>query len=160
MDRRSHHESDYYDHGNVVVWHYHLSGHQTTVVALGVIAKRKGVSLQANLVIFMNWFVDDTVTSGHQTRAMALDYSLAAQEKNIKRNKAKNKWKQMGWETIASMTRCSSPSSKPPIGKTLHFPVITCIPCPKIYSMPPHTLAWFGPEYTWETPQTQERLAQ
>jgi hypothetical protein len=37
-------------------------------------------------------FVDNVVTSGHQARTVALNYSLEAQEQKIKRNKAKNKW--------------------------------------------------------------------
>jgi hypothetical protein len=37
-------------------------------------------------------FVDNTVTSGHQARTVALNYSLEAQKQNIKRKKAKNKW--------------------------------------------------------------------
>jgi hypothetical protein len=41
-------------------------------------------------------FVDNVVISGHQTEIVALDYSLEAQEKNIKRNKAKSKRKSMG----------------------------------------------------------------
>ena len=53
MDRRSHHEMTYYDHGHVALWHYHLSSHQTRVVALGGMAKRKGVSSWANLLISM-----------------------------------------------------------------------------------------------------------
>jgi hypothetical protein len=36
-------------------------------------------------------FVDNTVTSGHQARTVALNYSPEAQKKKIKRNKAKNK---------------------------------------------------------------------
>ena len=40
---------------------------------------------------FREMFVDNVVTSRHQARPVALNYSLEAQEKNIKRNKAKNK---------------------------------------------------------------------
>ena len=39
----------------------------------------------------------------------------------------------MGYETIASMTRCNSPSTKAPTGKTLNFLVITCTPCHLIH---------------------------
>ena len=35
--------------------------------------------------------VDNAVTSGHQAMTMSLNYSLEAQKKNIKINKAKNK---------------------------------------------------------------------
>jgi hypothetical protein len=40
---------------------------------------------------FREMFVDNTVTSGHQARTVALNYFLEAQEKKIKRNKAKSK---------------------------------------------------------------------
>jgi hypothetical protein len=40
---------------------------------------------------FCEFFVDNIVTSGHQSRTVALNYSLEAQEKNIKRNKDKSK---------------------------------------------------------------------
>jgi hypothetical protein len=40
---------------------------------------------------FHEMFVDNAVTFGHQVRTVALNYSLYAQEKNIKRNKAKSK---------------------------------------------------------------------
>jgi hypothetical protein len=40
---------------------------------------------------FREMFVDNVVTSGHQSRTMALNYFLEAQEKKIKRNKSKNK---------------------------------------------------------------------
>jgi hypothetical protein len=64
-------------------------------VALGGIAKRKEVSLQAILLIFMKCFVDNTVTSGHQAKTVALNYSLVAQEQKIKERKLRingNKW--------------------------------------------------------------------
>jgi hypothetical protein len=65
MDRRSHHDLSYYDHGHVVVGNYHLSCHQTRVMALGGITKRKGVSLRSNLLISMKFFVDNTLSSVH-----------------------------------------------------------------------------------------------
>jgi hypothetical protein len=40
---------------------------------------------------FREIFVDNAVTSGHQARTVALNYSLEAQKQKIKRNKAKNK---------------------------------------------------------------------
>jgi hypothetical protein len=91
MHRRSHHELTYYDHGYVAVCHYHLSGHQTRVVALGGIAKRKGVLMTIQPSLFREMFVDNTVTFGHQARTMALKFSLEEQKQKIKRTKAKNK---------------------------------------------------------------------
>jgi hypothetical protein len=61
-------------------------------VALGCIAKTKGVSSQADLLISVKCFVDDTVTFGHQAKTMALNYSLVAQKKKSKERKIrKNK---------------------------------------------------------------------
>ena len=40
---------------------------------------------------FYEMFVDNAITYGHQTKTMALNYSLEAQKKNIKINKDKNK---------------------------------------------------------------------
>jgi hypothetical protein len=36
-------------------------------------------------------FVDNVVTSSHQAKTMALNFSLEAQKQKIKRTKAKNK---------------------------------------------------------------------
>jgi hypothetical protein len=41
---------------------------------------------------FREMFVDNAVTSSHQARIVALNFSLEAQEQKIKRNKDKNKW--------------------------------------------------------------------
>jgi hypothetical protein len=49
------------------------SGHHTRVVALGGIAKRKGVSSRANLLISVKVLVGNIATSGHQARALPLD---------------------------------------------------------------------------------------
>jgi hypothetical protein len=40
---------------------------------------------------FHEMFLDNNVTSSHQAKTVALNFSLEAQKKNIKRNKAKNK---------------------------------------------------------------------
>jgi hypothetical protein len=64
-------------------------------MALGCVAKRKGVSSQASLLISVKCFVDDTVTSGHQARTVALNYSLVAQEQKSKERKLRingNEW--------------------------------------------------------------------
>jgi hypothetical protein len=62
------------------------------VVAIGCIVKRKGVSSRVDLLISMKCFVDDTVTSGHQARTVALNYSLVGQKKRSKERKIrKNK---------------------------------------------------------------------
>jgi hypothetical protein len=43
--------------------------------------------------LFHELFVDNAVTSSHQAKTVALNFSLVAQERNIKINKDKNKWK-------------------------------------------------------------------
>jgi hypothetical protein len=54
--------------------------------------QEKGGLITSQPSHFREMFVDNAVTSSHQARAMALNYSLEAQEQKIKRNKAKNKW--------------------------------------------------------------------
>jgi hypothetical protein len=54
-------------------------------------SQEKGGLITSQPSHFHEMFVDNIVTSGHQARIVALKYSLEAQEKKIKRNKAKNK---------------------------------------------------------------------
>jgi hypothetical protein len=56
-------------------------------------SKDKGGLITIQPSHFLEMFVDNIVTSGHQARIVALNYSLEEQEKNIKRNKAKSKRK-------------------------------------------------------------------
>jgi hypothetical protein len=49
------------------------SGYHARVVALGCMAKRKGVSSRASLLISVKVLVGNIVTSGHQARAISLD---------------------------------------------------------------------------------------
>jgi hypothetical protein len=51
-------------------------------VALGCIAKRKGVSSRANVLIYVKVLVGNTATTGHHARAVSPDYLL--KEKEIK----------------------------------------------------------------------------
>ena len=46
-------------------------GHHAKVVALGFMAKRKGVSSRANLLISVKILVGNTVTTGHHARAVS-----------------------------------------------------------------------------------------
>jgi hypothetical protein len=52
------------------------AGYHARVVSLGIIAKRKGVSSQAILLISVKVLVGNTATTGHHTRAVSLDYLL------------------------------------------------------------------------------------
>jgi hypothetical protein len=54
-------------------------------------SQEKGGLITSQPSHFREMFVDNVVTSGHQARTVALNYFLEAQEKKIKRNKAKNK---------------------------------------------------------------------
>jgi hypothetical protein len=54
-------------------------------------SQEKGGLITSQPSHFREMFVDNVVTSGHQARTVALNYFLEAQEKNIKRNKAKSK---------------------------------------------------------------------
>jgi hypothetical protein len=49
------------------------SGYHARVVALGCMAKRKGVSSRANLLIFVKALVGNIATSSHQAREVSLD---------------------------------------------------------------------------------------
>jgi hypothetical protein len=54
-------------------------------------SQEKGGLITSQPSHFREMFVDNVVTSGHQARIVALNYFLEAQEKKIKRNKAKSK---------------------------------------------------------------------
>ena len=47
------------------------AGYHARVVALGGIAKRKGVSSRANLLISMKVLMGNIATNGHHARAMS-----------------------------------------------------------------------------------------
>jgi hypothetical protein len=51
----------------------------------------KGGLITSHPSHFREMFVENVVTSGHQAKIAAINYSLEAQEKKIKINKAKNK---------------------------------------------------------------------
>jgi hypothetical protein len=49
------------------------AGYHAKVVALGCMAKRKGVSSLASLLISVKVLVGNIATAGHHARAMSLD---------------------------------------------------------------------------------------
>jgi hypothetical protein len=66
------------------------SGHHARVVDFGFIAKKKGVSSRANLLIFVKVLVGNIATSGHQARVVSLDYLIERKiNKKIKNNKTR-----------------------------------------------------------------------
>jgi hypothetical protein len=54
--------------------------------------QEKGGLITSQPSHFRENFVDNAIISCHQDRTVSLNYFLEAQEKNIKRNKDKNKW--------------------------------------------------------------------
>jgi hypothetical protein len=56
-------------------------GYHVRVVVIGCMAKRKGASSQANLLISVKMLVANTATIGHQARAVSLDYLLERKKK-------------------------------------------------------------------------------
>jgi hypothetical protein len=51
-------------------------GYHARVVALGCMAKRKGVSSRANLLISVKVLVGNIATTGHHARVVSPDYLL------------------------------------------------------------------------------------
>jgi hypothetical protein len=66
------------------------AGYHTRVVALGGIAKRKGVSSRASLLISVNVLVGNIATTGHRARAGPLISFL--KEKAIKNKDKRHEW--------------------------------------------------------------------
>jgi hypothetical protein len=54
-------------------------------------SQEKGSLITSQPSHFREMFVDNAVTSGHQAMTVALNFSLEAQKKKIKRIKVKNK---------------------------------------------------------------------
>jgi hypothetical protein len=53
-------------------------------------SQEKGILITIQPSHCREMFVDNAITSSHQSRIVALKFSLEAQKKKIKRNKAKN----------------------------------------------------------------------
>jgi hypothetical protein len=64
-------------------------GYHTRVETLGCMAKGKGVSSRANLLISVKLLVGNIVTTGHHARAVSPNYPL--EEKSNKHKRVKNK---------------------------------------------------------------------
>jgi hypothetical protein len=61
-----------------------LSGHHARAVTLGYMAKGKGVSSQANLIISAKILMGNTVSSGHHAKAVSSGQSLKQKRKKKK----------------------------------------------------------------------------
>jgi hypothetical protein len=58
-----------------------LSGHHARAVTLGCMAKGKGVSSQANLIISAKIPVGNTVSSGHHAKAVSSGQTFKQKER-------------------------------------------------------------------------------
>jgi hypothetical protein len=112
-------------------------GYQAKVVALGCMAKRKGVSSRASLLIFVKLLVGNIATTGHHARAMSPDYLL---ERKINKEiiiKGMN-----GLGNIFIQDRFSSPSTRAPTGKP-------CISLLSLHPLSGHPLSTSSINMTW-----------
>jgi tetrahydromethanopterin S-methyltransferase subunit H len=97
------------------------SSYHAREVTFGCMAKGKGVSSRANLLISVKVLVGNTVSSGHHAKAVSSDWPLNKKKKKKKKKeiKEKNKGKnRLGKNCIHD--RYSSPSTKAPIDNTMH----------------------------------------
>ena len=58
-----------------------LSGYHARAVTFGYMAKEKGVSSQANLLISVKVLVGNTISSGHHAKVVSSNYPLNKKEK-------------------------------------------------------------------------------
>jgi hypothetical protein len=65
------------------------SGHQTRAVTFGCMAKGRGVSSRASLLISAKILVGNVVSSGHQAKAVSSSSEACSKKCNIKKDKAK-----------------------------------------------------------------------
>jgi hypothetical protein len=109
------------------------TGYHAREVTLGCMAKGKGVSSRASLLISTKVLVGNVVGSGHHAKAVSLDYLLNKKKKKSNKQQ-KNKRQEWVWKKCIH-DRYNSPSTKAPTGNTLH-------PCPSLH---PH--AWTSPDH-------------
>jgi hypothetical protein len=116
------------------------TGHHARVVALGGIAKRKGVSSRANLLIFVKcaWVtLPPLVTMSGQCPLISF----------LKENAIRIKIKGMnGLGNICIHDRCNSPSTEAPTGKPC-ISLLSLHPLSR-HPLPPHPLTWIGFDFS------------
>jgi hypothetical protein len=71
------------------------SGHQTRAVTFGCMAKGRGVSSRASPIISAKILVGNTVSSGHQAKAVSSSSRLVVKKMQIKKDKAIRAWKDL-----------------------------------------------------------------
>jgi hypothetical protein len=110
------------------------SGYHARAVTFGCMAKGKGVSSRASLIIYVKVLVGNTVSSSHHAKAVSSSYPLN-KKKNKKRKQIKERIKaRKGLEKVASMTGAARLLQRNP-------QVISCIPSSHSTGMSRHTLA-------------------
>jgi hypothetical protein len=97
------------------------SGYHARALTFGCMAKGKGVSSRANLIIIVKVLVGNIVSSSHHAKAMSFGYPLNKKKnEEEKENKQNNKGKKgLGKNCIHD--RYNSPSTKAPIGNIMHL---------------------------------------
>jgi hypothetical protein len=93
------------------------SGHQTRAVTFGCMAKGKGVSSRANLLISAKILVGNAVSSGHQAKAVSSSSRLVV-KMQIKKDKAIRAWKNASMTGTARLLQ-RHPQTTPALGLTM-----------------------------------------
>jgi hypothetical protein len=104
-------------------------------------AKGKGVSSRASLIIAVKVFVGSTVSSGHHAKAVSSGYPLNKKKKKKKKQIKKRIKARRGLEKIASMTGTTRLLQR-------HPQVISCILGSHSTRMSGHSLNHFT-SFTW-----------
>jgi tetrahydromethanopterin S-methyltransferase subunit H len=78
------------------------SGYHTRAMTFGCMAKGKGVSSRASLIIVVKVLVGNTVSSGHHAKVVSSGYPLNKKKKKKKKIKKRIKAKK-GLEILVSM---------------------------------------------------------
>jgi hypothetical protein len=118
------------------------SGYHARAVTFGCMAKGKGFSSRASLIIVVKVLVGNTVSSGHHAKVVSSVWPLNKKRKRKKKKKIKKRIKaKRGLEKIASMTGTTCLLQR-------HPQVISCIPSSHSTHMSGHPLNHFT-SFTW-----------
>jgi hypothetical protein len=95
-----------------------LSGHQARAVTFGCMAKGKGVSSRANLIISAKILVGNAVSSGHQAKAVSSWSRLVVKKKEKKDKAIKGLGKNASMTGTARLLQ-RHPQTTPALGLTM-----------------------------------------
>ena len=77
-----------------------LSSHQARAMTFGCMAKGKGVSSRASLIIYVKIPVGNAVSSGHQAKAVSSGQILKQKERKKVMNKERIKANKRAWKEL------------------------------------------------------------